>query len=444
MIEPSRLTKKMVSLALKLGATDAAAYISLGVTRMIRFSNNEITVVKEMEEREAELFVAIKDKRASVSTSNLSVRNIDNLVREAVKIAEKNKPSGIYAPLPEGPFKYDKSLLRAGKISGEPEKLVEYVETAVNSALSQGVKRVAGSLIHSRGKYWIRTSGRAYGVAEDSGIEISIRAFASDDATGHWVSVAADERDFKPEEAGEKAGEIARLALNPVPGEPGVYETLLGPLTFGHLIEQVGYASSAFHVDAGLSFLAEKLGQRIASENFTLMDDPTIPGMYGSEPFDDEGLPTKKTIIVEDGILNSYLHNSTTAKKFGVESTANAGLIVPEPFNLIVEGDGKPLEKLISEIDDGLYVTNDWYLLYQNYRTGDFSTIPRDGIFRIRRGSIETPVKELRISDNFLKILQNIRGLSRERYYVKWWEIETPVLAPYAVISKLNFTKSVF
>ncbi len=110
-------------------------------------------------------------------------------------------------------------------------------------------------------------------------------------------------------------------------------------------------------------------------------------------------------------------------------------------MNLIVQGDGKPLDKLISEIDHGIYVTNDWYLRYQNYRTGDFSTIPRDGMFLIRKGSIEKPIRGLRISDNFLNILRNIRSLGDKQYTIEWWEVETPVTAPHATLNKLNFTK---
>lgn len=433
----------MVTEARKLGASDVVVEIYRGMTRTVRFSNNEITVVKEMMEGEVEVFVAIKERRATVEVNELSIPSAQRAVKQAVELAKRSQPADVYAPLPKGPFKYDKRLLKAGRVEGEPEKLVDHVETAINAALSEGARRVAGTLVYSSGKTWLRTSGGAYGVAEDASIEISVRAFAADEATGHFVSIAADERDFKPEEAGRKAGEIARMAVNPVEGEPGTYEALLGPMTFAHLVEQVGSAASAFYVDAGLSFLAEKLGQPIASKEFTLIDDPTLPGAYGAEPFDEEGLPTRRNVIVDKGVLRTYLHNSTTAKKFKTQSTANAGIIVPGPFNLIVEGPGKPLERLISGIDDGIYVTNDWYLRYQNYRTGDFSTIPRDGIFRIRRGSIEGAVKGLRISDNLPRIFENIREMGEEKHWISWWEVETPVLAPHAVINQLNFTKSI-
>lgn len=441
-MEPYKVARMAVSLAKKLGATDAVVQVYSDFERMVKFTNNEVAGVEERVESGAEIFVAIRERRAGVSINELTEASVRRAVKEAVGLAKRSQPSDIYAPLPKGPFKYDKALLRAGRVSGEPEKLIEHVETAISSALSEGAERVAGSLVYSKGKVWLRTSGGAYGVAEDASITISVRAFASKDATGHFVSVAARDEDFKPEEAGRRAGEIARMALNPVEGEPGTYEALLGPMTFANLIEELGSAASAFYVDAGLSFLAGKLEAQVASETLTLVDDPTIPGTYGSAPFDEEGVPTRRNTIIRDGVLKTYLHNSTTAKKFGVKTTANAGLIVPEPFNLIVEGKGKSLDKLIAEIDNGIYVTNDWYLRYQNYRTGDFSTIPRDGMFRIRRGGLDGAIKGLRISGNMLSIFKNLRELGEEKHWIRWWEVETPVLAPHAVIDELNFTKS--
>ena len=230
------------------------------------------------------------------------------------------------------------------------------------------------------------------------------------------------------------------MSAGPVLGEPGEYKTILGPMTFAHLSSQIGSFSSAFYVDAGLSFLTNKVGQKIASDRFTLYDDASMQNVYGSSPFDAEGLPTRRTPIIENGVLKGYLHNSSTAKKFNTSSTANAGLIAPHPFNLVISPGERTLDEMISQIDDGMLVTNDWYLRYQNYGTGDFSTIPRDAMFRIKNGQIAGPVKDLRISENILGIVKNIEAMTRERKWVKWWEVDMPTLAPTALVSKVKFT----
>jgi len=432
----------IVDLAKKMGATDVSAKLTEAQKIMMRFSNNEVTISKIFFENEVDVFLMIEKHRAATSINTLSLRNIERAVKNLVKIAKSTPPADIYAPLPQGPFTYNPNLVKAPEISLDPDSLASYVESAINGALEKGAKRVAGTLNAFKSKITLATSGDVHASQETAGLEISVRAFVSEIATGHAVSVASRIEDFNPEEAGMRAGEIAKAAANPKPGEPGKYMTLVGPLVFADFVNQVGILSSAFMVDAGQSFLAEKMNSEVASKKFTLVDDPTLPGTLGARAFDDEGVPTRRNTIVENGILRTYLHNSTTAKKFGVETTGNAGIIVPYPWNLIVEPGGKSFDELLAEVDDGIYVTNDWYLRYQNFRTGDFSTIPRDGMFQIKHGEIEASIRELRISDNMLRILQNVIELSSSRTWIKWWEVEVPTLTPYALISELNFTKS--
>ncbi|MEM2320404.1 MAG: TldD/PmbA family protein [Candidatus Bathyarchaeia archaeon] len=431
----------IVDLGRKYGATDVAAKIIESQRVMIRFSNNEVTVSKVFREITVDVFLMVEKHRAMTTISTLSTRNIEKSVKNLVKIARMSPPADIYAPLPKGPFRYEPKLLKAPKVPLEPEVLAGYVERAVSTALESGAKKAAGTLSAFRSKMTLATSSEVYASQEGAGLELSIRAFASEIATGHFLSIAGKPEDFNPEEAGRVAGEIAKIADNPAPGEPGKYMALLEPMIFAILANQTGILSSAFLVDAGQSFLVDKIGEEVASKKLTLIDDPTLAGSIGAKAFDDEGVPTKRKAIIENGVLKTYLHNSITARKFGVETTGNAGIIVPIPWNLVIEPGDKSFEDLLSQIDDGIYVTNAWYLRYQNYRTGDFSMLPRDGMFRVKRGEIVSPVRELRISDNMLRVLQNIIDLGRSRTWVKWWEVEVPSLVPHTLISELNFTK---
>jgi len=436
------IPSQVVESGIKYGATDVAAKLIELDQTMIRFSNNEVTVSKNFLETIIDIFVMVEKRRAGSTTGLLPAKDLERTVRKLVERAKMSRPADVYAPLPRGPFKYDPSLLEPSKAPSEPDRLISYVKEAINGASESGAKRVAGSLIATNSRTALETSGQVSVVEEGSNIEISIRAFVTEMASGHAVSIAQDERGFQPAEAGKRAGEVARLALNPEQGQPGRFTALLGPMVFADLINQMGVQSSAFMVDAGQSFLTDRIGSRVASDKFTLTDDPTLKDTYGAGAFDDEGVPTRRNVIVRNGILNSYLHNSTTAKKFETETTANAGLIVPTPWNLVVEPGSSTFQDMLSRIDRGIYVTNDWYLRYQDYRRGDFSAIPRDGIFLIERGQIVKPIRDLRISDNMIRIFQNIREMSRERHWVKWWEVSIPTLSPYAVVEDMNFTKS--
>ena len=100
-------------------------------------------------------------------------------------------------------------------------------------------------------------------------------------------------------------------------------------------------------------------------------------------------------------------------------------------------------DELFKGVKKGLYLTNTWYTRFQNYAKGDFSTIPRDGIFLIEKGEIKQSLKDLRISDNVLTMLGNVAAISKERQHVHWWgEADPPSLSPYVLIKNVHLTKS--
>ncbi|MCL5437196.1 MAG: TldD/PmbA family protein, partial [Candidatus Thermoplasmatota archaeon] len=166
--------------------------------------------------------------------------------------------------------------------------------------------------------------------------------------------------------------------------------------------------------------LAGKIGKYVAAPAVNIEDDATRR-MYGFRAFDDEGVATRKTRIVANGRLKSYLHNTSTAKKFRTRTTGNAGLISPEPFMLSMGAGRSSRKEMISELRDGLYINNTWYTRYSNYAEGNFSTIPRDAIYRIKRGEITGGWRDIRISENLISLFKRIVDISLEREHLNWW-----------------------
>ncbi|MDW8042391.1 MAG: TldD/PmbA family protein [Nitrososphaerota archaeon] len=437
----SKRARALITQVREEGASDCAVESFTTRTYMIRFSNNEVTVSKRFEEESVKMYVAFGPQRAVTGTTDVTVTGLKSLVRDALRLARSTPPSDMYAPLPEGPFSYNRGLLDQSMRGVEMEKLVDMVEAAINSALSAGSSRVAGSLVFKRAHRSLLTSGAVEAEAHKDTIELSVRAFLDGESSGQFAIGTGDLSELDPESVGREAGEIAKAARDPREISEGVYDAVIGPMTSANLLEEVGSIASAFYVDSGMSFLAGMLGKEVASRALTLVDDPTIPGTYGAEPFDEEGLPTRRTVIIDSGVLRSYLHNSATARKFETSSTANAGIIVPQPHNLIVEGWTSTFNKLLAKLDRGILVTNDWYLRYQDISRGDFSTITRDGLFLIRNGTIEHAVKGLRLSDNFLRLLKNVEEVSSEKFPIRWWEVDVPVRAPYVLLRDVRFTR---
>jgi len=140
-------------------------------------------------------------------------------------------------------------------------------------------------------------------------------------------------------------------------------------------------------------------------------------------------------------VLKTYLHNTSTAKIFKAETSGNAGLVVPEAWNVELDPGSLSREEIFGEVRNGLYLTNTWYTRFQNYAVGDFSTIPRDGAFIIENGEIKGSIKDIRISDNALRMLGNITAISRERQHIHWWESQYPTLSPYILIKDVRITR---
>jgi PmbA protein len=191
-----------------------------------------------------------------------------------------------------------------------------------------------------------------------------------------------------------------------------------------------------------MSVFVDKLGKRVAPDMVTLKDNPAAYSM-SNRVFDDEGVPTQTNTFIEHGIVKTYLHNASTAKMFKTKTTGNAGIITPTPWNIEMDAGETSKDDLFEDVKKGLYLTNTWYTRFQNSAKGDFSTIPRDGIFTVDKGQIGQSLKDLRLSDNVLTMLGNISAVSKERQHVHWWgEADPPSLAPYILIKNVHMTRS--
>ncbi len=428
----------VVKLAKKEGAHDVVAMVNRNVTYQTKFANSSIAALQFWNNTSLGVFVAIKNKTSFVSLQDLSDSAVKDAVQRLVKNAKSSQPTEDYKGIAKGPFKYNDSVFDE-KIVDSIEQQPEFVRQAIDAAKS---KRVAGVLYSRSNELVLATSNDVFARDVSSSIELSIRAFQSKDESGHAVSCARFLSEFDPINAGERAGETARLAAKPQQAEAGKYDVLFEPLAFADLIDNVSHAASAFNVDAGMSFFIGKLGKSVASQNITLSDSGQ--SSLFSRMFDDEGVPTKDTEIIKDGELKTYLHNSSTAKKYKTQTTANAGLVSPTPFASILEP-GKPSkDQMLSQIKNGVYVTNVWYTRFQNYQNGDFSTIPRDGLFLIKNGSIAKSLKGLRITDNLQGLLERAVALGNKPEWILWWgfDYQTPAYLPHILIEGVNFTRS--
>lgn len=432
-------TEAIVKKGKALGADEVIAKTTFGRYRQTRFSNNQIDITVAWNDYVTD--VALAWNKRLVATQIRNFQNVDQIMEQLFKLAKVSKENPMYGGIVKGTFKYSKPT--ADKTLQELENPSEYVLEAIEAAKKEaGAEITAGGILYTKYEdvYLVSSEG-PMGQDARSAIELSIRAFSQIDASGHGVECCSSLRDFNPSRAGEKAGKIAKLAKNPKQGEEGKYDVIFDPLFFGSMLGTWGSMASAYSVMIQLSVFVNKLGQKVASDIVTLRDKPAEYSV-NNRVFDDEGFPVQENVFIDKGVLKTYLHNTSTAKIFKTKTTGNAGLVQPTPWNIEMDPGDMSKDELFSEVKRGLYLTNTWYTRFQNYATGDFSTIPRDGIFLIENGEIKQSWKDLRLSDNALRLLNQITGISKERQHVHWWlEAEPPSLAPYVLAKDIQLTR---
>lgn len=432
------IASQIVDQAMELGCQDAVVDVTLNRSYQIRFARNEAVISNRWRESTASVFL-VHDKRV-VASDIKDLSNTDEAVARLVKVAKASQKNPDYAGVAKGPFKYARTppdpkivgLVDGGK----------FVEAAIGGALDQGAKECAGSFWKYEDEHFLATSNGAEGHDHRAGLYLSIRALVSPESSGHGIACATNLSRFEPEKAGGKAGRIASLARDPKPGKPGRYAIVFDPLIFGSVTDQAAGRLSAWVVLAGLSPFGKKIGKRVGSAELTLYDDGSAESL-GRKRFDAEGVPTRRNLLINKGVLKTYLHNTSTAKRFKTKTTGNAGLVSPDSHAVFVKPGDRSRDEIFSEVKDGLWLTNTWYTRYQSYVTGDLSTIPRDGIFHIRNGDVVEAWKDIRVTDNLIHLLKNIVALGKQTEQMMWWgEVSVPNFVPYAVIKDVGITKS--
>jgi PmbA protein len=436
------LNERAVSVARKLGVDDAVALSANGADSMIRFANNSVSVVNRVEEAELSVYLAKDGRRAIASTSNLEPAAVKKFVSD-LHGTLKGLSKSEYVPLPEKASKYRPSRLSYDRrLEDLDAELPRLAKDAIDASLSAGGKRAAGVINAGKGTVAIMTSAGTKGIDSRTAITLNIRSFAENEASGHGLSCSSSLSGFDPGEAGRRAGEGAKKMKGASEPEAGKYQVLLSPAVASNLIETVAGAASAFSVDAGTSYLVDMLGKEVASSGFNLTDHGVVEGGLGGRVFDDEGVSTRTNKIIDGGVLKGYLHNLTTAKKWKTESTGSAGFVTPHAWNLEVGAGDSPYDEMVKEMKRGIILTSNWYTRFKNYRTGEFSTVPRDGAYLVEGGKVVRSLKGMRAGDDLHRMLTSVQLISKNREWVQWWEVDTPTLCPWLLIDGMTITRA--
>ena len=422
-----QIAQDIVARAMKGGATAAECVVREGDEFSTLVRLGQVETLKESGSKSIGVRVFFGQRAASTYSSDFSRDGLDRMVKSALelsKITSEDPFGGIPDASQLGQLSGDLDLYHEDVYSLPGSERIEYARRAEKSALDFDPRiknSEGGSFDAATGHRVLANSHGFVGEYRRSYCSVAAVPIAQTDdgamQRDYWFSVA---RTLKKLDAPEKVGKIAAertlRRLNARKAKTAKVPVVFDPMVSTSILEHIFEGINGDSVYRGASFLAGKLGQKIAGDNVNVIDDGTIPGGFGSSPFDGEGIPTRRTVVIENGVLKSYLLNTYTAKKLGLQTTANAsrglaGTPGIGPGNYFLQAGAKTPKELIAGIKDGLYVT-EFLGSGANLVTGDYSR-GASGLW-ISGGELAYPVEEITVAGNLKELFFNISEIASD------------------------------
>jgi PmbA protein len=419
------LLSDVLKRARERGATAADAFLVEDRAFSAQVRLGRVDTVKHAREQHLSLRVFSRKSAAAASTSDFSRTSVERLVDEAVSLSRITAPDEL-SGLPEASvLAREIPALDLDDPTGHdlsPEGKIELARRCEAAALGVDPRITnseGGDFADRRARYAYAAS---HGFAAEYGTSsFSLSASPVASENGHmqrdgWYHVTRKRaRLDSPEEIGKTAARRALRRLGARQVKTAQVPVVFDPDMAATLVRHVAGAVAGPSLYRGASFLLGKLGQQIAAPGVTIIDDGTIPGGLGSRPFDGEGLPILRTVIVDKGVLTSYLLDTYSGRKLGMASTHHAardgsGVTVGTTNLYLAKGSADPKD-LIGSLKQGLYVT-ELIGFGVNGVTGDYS---RGAVgMWIDNGELVYPVEEITIAGNLLDMFRGMDGVGND------------------------------
>ena len=429
------LASDVLTRALKAGASDAEAVVYEGDEFSALVRLGQVETLKESGSRAVGLRVFLGQHTASTSSSDFSPDSLARLVEGAIalaRITSEDPFAGLPEPREFGKIDQDQHLYFDDVNQMPPAERIEIARRTEAAALAYDtrIQNSGGGDFDTSTSHKILMNSRGFtGEYRRSYCGFSAAPIAHDEKgnmqRNYWFSNSRTVTLLEdPEAIGQEAARrtLKRLGARQVKTQkaPVVFSPEIARGIIGNIFE----AANGDAIYRNASFFSGLLGEQVAGENITVIDDGTIVhqtggitvGGFGTRPFDGEGLPTRRTVLVERGILKSYVTNTYTARKLGLSSTGNASRgLAGNPGigagNFFLEPGAMSPAQIIGDIPSGLYVTETMGFGV-NLVTGDYSQ-GASGLW-IENGELAYPVEEITIAGNLKDMYRNIVAIGND------------------------------
>ena len=416
-----------VDLALKAGADDAVAGVSRGRSVDFAWRDGKLEKVQENTSRSLGVNLYVDGRFSRHSTNDLEGSRLESFVGEAValtRLLEVDPFRKIPDPaLYEGRQDVDLDQIDGSLVDITREIRTDWCKTLADAASAhEDVISATSGVMDAHGVSARVSSNGFEGTREATSVWYGAEMTVSDGPTKRpeaWRWVGGSHLEGLPSPAETGAEALRRVLARRGAGKvPSCKTTMVvDPEAGASLIGRIFGALSAGAIQQKRSYLAEKLGDAIASDQLTLVDDPFRPRAMASRLWDGEGIAAKRRTIIDQGVLKTFYVDTYYGRKLGWEPTTGS------PSNIVFTGGAGTLAGLLKEVGEGLY-GNSWLGGNANMTTGDFSFGLRGHV--IEGGELGAPISEMNVTGNYADLLQRLVRLGDDP--VPWSTFRTPTL----------------
>lgn len=411
--------------AAKQGVDGAEASLLGGSMGVTRFADNEVHQPMQRDREILAVRVIAGGRAGRAETSDLTLQGLRSVARQARLIAELLPPAKTPIELPGAQHYPPIDAFDSDTERATPLDRMAFVGRAIIRAHKS--KLLASGFAATRygptdlgfdgdGPYAIANNRGLFAYHAGTRATFSVTMTREDGSAG-W----ADSESFAL--AGLDAGRLSERAATkalvsgaPRVLKPGKYTVILEPAAVASMLSFLALGAGAEEVALERSFLAGRIGRKIAGEDVTIFDDHAHP-LHRGQPFDIEGIAKRKVMIIEDGNARGPVRSLESARRYGGDPTGHKTTSAlygdhEMPQHLVMLGGRGSLDELISGTRAGILVTRFWYVRQVEQRSLLLTGVTRDGTFLIEGGEIVAPVENMRFNVSVLDVLSHIEAMS--------------------------------
>jgi PmbA protein len=416
MLRPERQLHQIAASVLRLakerGVPETEVHIEETIQALTRFANNAIHQHVAEQGLVVSIRTVVDGRTARVTTNRVEEDALRAAVEDCLSLASHQPKDSRLLPMPGRQNYRAVRRFQAGTAALTAEERARAVKNACQLAEKRG--QVAAGIFSSGQSQSVLVNSRGLTAAYRQTQAAFSVTMQQNSATSWAKANAADVREFDPLRLAKIASEKATRAQDPVELTPGRFTVILEPAAVLDLVGFLFYDFAATAVADKRSCFSGRLGKPVFGKNISITDDAYHPDQLGA-PFDGEGIPRQRVVLVDRGVVKNLVYSRRSAKQAHTKTTGH-GFALPNeygeaPLNLVVSGGNTSVEEMIASTDRGLLVTRLWYIRevdpYEKIMTG----MTRDGLFLIEKGKIAHGARNFRFNQSVLEMLRNVECL---------------------------------